>query len=317
MSQAVNLAALYDRICRIEQPARHGVLPFGVAAIDGALPGGGLALGAVHEVLGADGDEEDAAAAAGFAAGILARLGPHPASASRVLRDAPLALLSMTDIVHGINEVRHPEEAAKRPSRRTHNADPANPRFSQSSRDAGSGPVLWCLKRPDLYGSGLAAHGLDPARLVIAAAPRDAEILWAIEEGLRMPGLAAVVGEVGRLPMVASRRLQLAAERSGVTALLLRRWRNGDEAMAERARPSAAVTRWRVTALPSRDIEGVPGIGKPRWRIELLRCRGGVPALWEVEVADASGHVSISAGLADRPAPPFRRSGEPALRQFG
>src|SRR5436190_19579620 len=80
-----SLIALRDRIRRIEQPARHGVLPFGVAALDGALPGGGLALGAVHEITGAGGDEEDGAAAAGFAAGILARLStgspplyPHP-----------------------------------------------------------------------------------------------------------------------------------------------------------------------------------------------------------------------------------------------
>jgi protein ImuA len=177
--------------------------------------------------------------------------------------------------------------------------------------------VLWCLKRPDLYGPGLAAHGLDPARLVIVAAPRDEEILWAIEEGLRLPGLAAVVGEVGRLPMVAGRRLQLAAERSGVTALVLRRWRNGEEAAAERERPSAALTRWRVMALPSRDIAGMPGIGNPRWRVELLRCRGGVPAGWDVEVADASGHVSVSAGLADRPAAPLQRSSESLARRFG
>jgi hypothetical protein len=306
-----DLAVLRDRIRRIEQPARHGVLPFGVAAIDQALPGGGLALGAVHEILGADGDEEDGAAAAGFAAGILARHSPHPASASRVLRDAPSALLSMTDIVHGINEVRHPEEAAKRPSRRTHNVDPTNPRLPQSSRDVGAGPVLWCLRRPDLYGPGLMAHGLDPARLVLASARRDDEILWAIEEGLRRPGLAAVVGEIGRLPMVASRRLQLVAERSGVTALLLRRWRNGEEAARERERPSAALTRWRITQLPSRPPP-IPspasggglgwGLGLPRWRIELLRCRGGVPAQWDVEVADATGHVCLSAELADRPA---------------
>src|ERR1051325_1122911 len=117
----------------------------------------------------------------------------------------------------------------------------------------GNRPVLWCLKRPDLYGPGLLAHGLDPARLVLVCAKRDDELLWAIEEGLRTPGLAAVVGEIGRLPMVAGRRLQLAAERSGVTAFLLRRWRNGEEAMAERERPSAAVTGWRVAALPSFD----------------------------------------------------------------
>src|SRR5213082_352966 len=70
------LAALRERIRHIEQPASHGVLPFGIAAIDRALPGGGLALGAVHEILGAGGDEEDGAVAAGFAAAILARLSP-------------------------------------------------------------------------------------------------------------------------------------------------------------------------------------------------------------------------------------------------
>ena len=75
MAQAVSLKALRERIRQIERPARHGVLSFGVAAIDRALPGGGLALGAVHEILGQGGDEEDGAVAAGFAAGILARLG--------------------------------------------------------------------------------------------------------------------------------------------------------------------------------------------------------------------------------------------------
>jgi protein ImuA len=101
--------------------------------------------------------------------------------------------------------------------------------------------------------------------------------------------------------MVAGRRLQLAAERSGITALLLRRWRTGVAAAAERERPSVAVTRWRVAALPS--LPGIePGIGTPRWRVELLRCRGGEPAAWDLEVADASGLVRLSAELADRSA---------------
>jgi protein ImuA len=174
--------------------------------------------------------------------------------------------------------------------------------------------VLWCLKRPDLYGPGLLEHGLDPARLVLVLANRDDELLWAIEEGLRTPGLAAVVGEIGRLPMAAGRRLQLAAERSGVSAFLLRRWRNAEEAAAERERPSAALTRWRIAALPSADIRSQPGIGKPRWRVELLRCRGGEPGCWEMEVPDATDHVSLAAALADRPAAPvapqkLRRAG--------
>ena len=181
------------------------------------------------------------------------------------------------------------------------------------------GVVLWCLPRPDLYGPGLAAHGLDPGQVVLVRASRDAEILWAMEEGLRAPGIAAVVGEVGSLPMVASRRLQLAAERSGITAFLLRRWRDGGQAARERALPNAAVTRWRIAALPSRPMRDEPGVGHPRWRVELLRCRGGEPACWEMpawemEVPDATDHVSLAAALADRPAAPvasekYRRAG--------
>src|SRR5206468_2998741 len=113
------------------------------------------------------------------------------------------------------------------------------------------GVIVWCQCRPDLYGPGLAAQGLDPGRVVLVRASRGAEILWAMEEGLRAPGIVAVVGEVGSLPMVASRRLQLAAERSGNIAFLLRRWRDGGQAARERALPNAAVTRWRITALPS------------------------------------------------------------------
>jgi protein ImuA len=174
------------------------------------------------------------------------------------------------------------------------------------------GTVLWCLPRPDLYGSGLAAGGLDPARLVLVRAARAVEILWAMEEGLRAAGIAAVVGEVGRLDMVASRRLQLAAERSGITAFLLRRWRDSGEAARERGLPSVAATRWRVATLPSVPTDGEPGIGRPRWRVELLRCRGSTPACWEVEVTDAAGSLSLAAMLVDRPATPseeFRRAG--------
>ncbi|MFZ2007778.1 MAG: damage-inducible protein [Stellaceae bacterium] len=261
MPSASRLVDLQERIRRIEQPnaSRHGVLPFGSAALDRALPGGGLALGAMHEILGAGPDEEDGAAAAGFVAGIAGRLGS------------------------GL------------PGRL----------------------VLWCLKQRDLYGPGLEAHGLDPARIVVVCAARDDDLLWALEEGLRTPdspgGIAAVVGEIGRLPMVAGRRLQLAAERSGIPAFLLRRWRTGAEAASERPRPSAAMTRWRIAPLPSLPKAGEPGIGRPCWRVELLRCRGAEAAdlSWNLEVADESGVVRLPDELADRPAAPRRPAAEP------
>jgi protein ImuA len=258
------LSALRERVRRIERPsaAAHGVAPLAVAAIDLVLPQGGLARGALHEILGAGGDEEDGALAAAFAAIILTRLLP-----------------------------------------------------------AAAGIVLWCLVRADIYGPGLALHGLDPARLVLVRARRDADILGAMEEGLRAPGVAAVVGEVGMLPAVASRRLQLAAEHSGVTALALRRWRDGGQAARQRDLANAAATRWRIAALPSRprrlelpflspsqgewEVCEEPGVGNPHWRIELLRCRGGAAACWEVEVADAAGSLSLVAPMADRPAQLF------------
>jgi hypothetical protein len=41
-------------------------------------------------------------------------------------RRALRAFLSMREVFDGIKKIPHPEEAAKRPSRRTHRADPAN-----------------------------------------------------------------------------------------------------------------------------------------------------------------------------------------------
>jgi protein ImuA len=66
---------LRERIRRLEGAAgrRRLVLPFGIQAIDRHLPGGGLALGALHEVAGGGHGAIDGAAAALFAAGIAAR----------------------------------------------------------------------------------------------------------------------------------------------------------------------------------------------------------------------------------------------------
>lgn len=68
--------ALRRRIRALDGTAARGrrVLPFGVEEVDRHLPGGGMALGALHEVTGGAGDVAHCAAAALFVAGILARL---------------------------------------------------------------------------------------------------------------------------------------------------------------------------------------------------------------------------------------------------
>jgi len=233
-------------IARIERhgaataPAAGTVLPFGHSDLDAHLPGGGLALGALHELAGTGPDVEHGAAAALFVAGVLARL---------------------------------------------------------------PGLVLWVLERHDLFAPALAGVGLHPARVLYAEAVRPASVLLVMEEGLRHRGLAGVVGEVsGRLTLTASRRLQLAAEASsGTLAFVLRRSRKHDDpALAE---PSAAVTRWRIGALPAGSAlphaPDVPGLARARWRLDLVRCRsGGEPRSWMVEAYDAQGRLGVAADLA-------------------
>ncbi len=238
-SDTMDLDALRRRIRALEvgeSDGARGVLPLGAPVLDDALPGGGLARAALHEV-GPARTEWDDGPAAGFCAAVLGRL----------LR-------------------------------------------------AAAGPALWIARRQDLHAPGLAAFGVDPDRLLLARAEDAAAALWALEEALRCPALAGAVAEVAAFDRVAARRLQLAAEAGGVTGLLLLRRRLPPRGRQE---PSAAATRWQVGALPGAPgpVRGLPG--HPRWRLDLLRCRGGHPASFEVEWNDATGDFALAAPLRD------------------
>ncbi len=218
---------------------RRRTLPLRLPEIDRTLPGGGLALGALHEVAGTGPEVEHGAASALFVAALLGRL---------------------------------------------------------------HGPVLWVLGQADLFAPALAAVGLAPHLVIYVEA--SAAVLLAMEEGLRQPGLVGVVGEVEALGLTASRRLQLAAEASGAIAFALRRSRRFDDPALDA--PSAAITRWRVSALPS--LDGSPDtLERPRWRLDLVRVRGAEPGSWIVEAPDAKGRLALAADLANRPAAPARR----------
>src|SRR5712672_2860136 len=81
------------------------------------------------------------------------------------------------------------------------------------------GRVLWCVTRQDLFAPALAAAGLEPDRVIYVEAGDEKAVLACFEEGLRCRRLGAVVAEVAHLSMTTSRRLQLAAEGSGVIGL--------------------------------------------------------------------------------------------------
>ena len=143
-------------------------------------------------------------------------------------------------------------------------------------------PILWCesthapFDMGRLYGPGLAAFGLDPARLIIVSPPSPVDLLWTMEEALRLGAFAAVIGEIdGRTRVVnltTTRRLQLAAEAGGRPALLL----TGHTS----AGASASATRWSVSSAPSSVTEAastahaMPVLGRARWSVELEKCRG-------------------------------------------
>jgi protein ImuA len=173
------------------------------------------------------------------------------------------------------------------------------------------GPVLWVSARFDLFAPALAEVGLPPSRVLHVEA--GCHVLAAMEEGLRQSGLRGVVGEVtGRLGLTPSRRLHLAAEGTGAIAFAIRRpARPGDPALAE---PNAAVTRWRVAPIPSGPplphAPEVPGLGRARWRLDLVRVRGGAPVSLVVEAPDAQGRIRLAADAADR----LDRAETPRLR---
>ena len=161
------------------------------------------------------------------------------------------------------------------------------------------GPVLWVSCRSDLYAPGLAQAGLSSAYVIHAQPCDDAALLAVVEDAVRDGTPSAVVGEVGRMSMVATRRLQLVAADADIPVLILRRQRNRtQDPLAE---PSAAWTRWRIGSAPSGRLD-VAGVGRPRWSVMLARQRGGEPFSLIVEGCDATGRLAVPAALGHRTA---------------
>ena len=163
----------------------------------------------------------------------------------------------------------------------------------------GEGPLLWLRQDGGvratgaLYGPGLADLGFDPARLVEIIAPDEAALLRAAGDAVRCADVAAVLIEPWKaargFDLTVSRRLAVAAEKSGVAVLLLR-------AEAEPV-PSAAYSRWRVRSLASAALDaGAPG--HPVIEIELLRHRGGIAGLRACLEWNRDEHVFREAALS-------------------
>lgn len=172
----------------------------------------------------------------------------------------------------------------------------AHRRAQRRRSENGYQPLLWVrqdfseMEAGALSMSGLAELGLDPGRVVMVRAADVEAALRTSADALACDALGAVVlelwGETKQFDLVASRKLTLAAQTSGVTGLLLR--------MAAQPLPSTAETRWMLRAArspppSSPSAWSAPwsaswGLwGAPRFDAELVRNRHGPVGRWIME----------------------------------
>jgi protein ImuA len=176
--------------------------------------------------------------------------------------------------------------------------------FATSPRDCGwtgfllpqvesAKPVLWVQERMAILETGRTyppGLGVD----LVHVEARDArDTLWAMEEGLRCPALSAVVGELWgdprALDFTATRRLAVAAERSGVPCWLVR--------LGGASNLSGARMRWRIASAPSLAHPFDPRApGPAAWDAELFRARGMPPGRWSVAHETGAFHLVAEPG---------------------
>jgi protein ImuA len=166
-----------------------------------------------------------------------------------------------------------------------------------AARAAARRPLVWVrqdfteIEAGALSMSGWAELGLDPRLLVTVRAADVDTALRTAADAFACDALGAVVleiwGEARQLDLVASRKLTLAAQASGVTGLLLR--------LAAEPQPSTAETRWIVRAAHSPPASSlmpaaalVPAAawsawGAPVFDAQLVRNRHGPVGRWIME----------------------------------
>jgi len=138
------------------------------------------------------------------------------------------------------------------------------------------GAALWLSSRHSVFPPALQGIGIAPDKIIFIFLKNDKQIAWALEEALKCNGLSAVIGELKELSFTTSRRLQLAVEKSHVTGFILRY--NSRQLQA-----NACVSRWKIKPLSSELPGRLPGVGFPRWEVELLKIRNGHPGKWQIE----------------------------------
>lgn len=140
---------------------------------------------------------------------------------------------------------------------------------------ADGGACLWISRSRTVFPPALKVFGVKPDRIIFASLPRERDVLWAMEEALKCEGLAAVACELTEINFAQSRRLALAVEQSKVTGFVV-------VSDYRKIEATASAARWRIRPMPSLLEDGMPGVGFPRWQVELLKVRNGQPGTFQL-----------------------------------
>ena len=140
------------------------------------------------------------------------------------------------------------------------------------------GPVVWCQTAFNareygrIYAPSLLGKTVSPHHMLFVNVPKDRDMTLVLEECVRVPRVAAVIGEGPAPDFTASRRLTLASQKSHVPCLIL----NTSGIIGA----SAAETRWRIAPIAGPpDPRDPKGPGFAAWEISLARSRGANAAL--------------------------------------
>jgi protein ImuA len=139
-----------------------------------------------------------------------------------------------------------------------------------------AGATLWISSSRTLFPPALKSFGIAPDKFIFLDLKKESDVIWAMDEALKCGALTSVVGEIKKISFMESRRLQLAVEKSNVTGFIVR-------ANAKNLTTTACVSRWKISSLPSELHDGLPGVGYPKWKVELLRIRNGQPGVWDIQ----------------------------------
>lgn len=143
------------------------------------------------------------------------------------------------------------------------------------------GIIIWISTKRTLFPPALSQFGIEPHHIIFIDLTNERDILYVFEEALKCSSVATVIGEIQYISFKESRRFQLAAEQSRVTGFIIRH-------QTKMVSTIASVSRWQITSIKSGGVGDMPGVGFPRWKVELLKIRNGKPGQWNIEYA--SGH---------------------------